>query len=105
LIVYACSILPEHLHMVIARHTCRIEQVANLLKGAATRELLEQGLHPFADQPYADGRLPTPWARASVVVFLSTDEQIRRAIRYVQMNPVKERMKEQNWKLVTPFVR
>jgi REP element-mobilizing transposase RayT len=104
LIIYACSILPEHVHMVIARRTCRIEQVANLLKGAATRQLLDEGLHPFQDQPYADGRIPTPWARKQWSVFLSTDAQILRAIRYVRMNPVKEGMKEQSWKLLMPFI-
>src|SRR4051794_3982748 len=104
LIVYACSILPEHVHLVVARHTCRIEQVANLLKGAATKQLLDEGLHPFQDQPYSDGRIPTPWARKQWSVFLLTDEQTARAIKYVRLNPVKEDRKEQVWNLVTPFV-
>src|SRR5438552_2695444 len=30
LIVWACSILPSHVHLVVARHTCKIEQVSNL---------------------------------------------------------------------------
>src|SRR6516164_2563135 len=30
--VLACSILPEHVHMVIGRHTCKVEQIVNLLK-------------------------------------------------------------------------
>jgi REP element-mobilizing transposase RayT len=38
--IWACSILPEHAHLVIARHTYKIEQIANLLKGAATRQIL-----------------------------------------------------------------
>src|SRR2546421_7324365 len=32
--VYAGSILPMHVHFVVGRHTCKIEQVSNLLKGA-----------------------------------------------------------------------
>src|SRR4051794_11858810 len=31
-IVHACSILPRHVHLVVARHRYSIEQVANLLK-------------------------------------------------------------------------
>ncbi len=35
--IWACSILPEHTHLVIARHSYQIEQIVNLLKGSATR--------------------------------------------------------------------
>src|SRR5688500_17185161 len=35
-IIHACSILPKHVHLVIARHRYPIERIANLLKGAAT---------------------------------------------------------------------
>src|SRR5438874_1647197 len=52
LIVPACSILKRHTHMVVMRHTCDIEQVARLLKGAATKELKDEALHPFANEPY-----------------------------------------------------
>jgi hypothetical protein len=87
LIVWACSILPSHVHLVIKRHTCRIEQVANLLKGAATHQLTEEGLHPFAQQPYRDGTLPTPWPHKCWKCFLSDEPGIRRAIRYVERIP------------------
>src|SRR5712691_10756360 len=30
--IWACSILPEHVHLVIARHTYEVEKIANLLK-------------------------------------------------------------------------
>ena len=45
--VLACSILPEHVHMVVSRHRYQAEQIANLLKGAATRQLSSDRLHPF----------------------------------------------------------
>jgi REP element-mobilizing transposase RayT len=41
--IYACAILPCHAHLVIARHRYHVEQVTNLLKGAATRTLIERG--------------------------------------------------------------
>src|SRR5262249_62083539 len=45
--VWACSILPEHVHLVLARHRYKIEQAVSLLKGEATRRLLEAGIHPM----------------------------------------------------------
>ncbi len=45
--VWACSILPEHVHFVFGRHRYKIESVANLLKGEATRRLVETGMHPI----------------------------------------------------------
>ena len=102
-IIHACSILHDHVHVVVARHHYPIERVSTLLKGAASTELLREGLHPFANEPYRDGRLPSPWARKEWSVFLHDDEQIRRAIRYVQNNPLKEGCKEQSWSFVVPF--
>lgn len=102
-IIYACAILPEHFHVVIARHAYDIEQVANLLKGAATASLSEAGIHPFAATPYRNGRLPTPWARNEWDRYLTTDDDIRRAIVYVEGNPQKEGKPRQKWSFVTPF--
>jgi REP element-mobilizing transposase RayT len=101
--VMACSILPEHVHFVIGRHRYRIEQVANLLKGEATKSLSHVGLHPFQSDPYRDGTLPSPWARKCWKVFLTSDEDIGRAIAYVEQNPIKEGKRRQVWPFVTPF--
>jgi REP element-mobilizing transposase RayT len=102
LVVHACAILPDHAHLVIARHRYAIEQVANLLKGAATRRLIEEGLHPFATMPGRGGRLPSPWARKEWSVFLFDRREIERAVRYVERNPVKAGLRPQRWRFVTP---
>ncbi len=103
LVVYACSILPTHAHAVVARHRYSIEQVSNLLKGAASRQLVDEGLHPFADAPYRDATLPTPWARGKWDRFLWTDEDILRSIRYVRNNPLKEGKRRQKWSFETRY--
>ena len=103
LVIHACAIMPEHIHLVIARHTTSIEQVANLLKGAATSQLRAENLHPFQDQPYTNGTLPTPWARGCWKCFLSLDEQIVKAINYTNANPEKEGKARQSWNFVQPF--
>jgi REP element-mobilizing transposase RayT len=101
---WACAILPEHVHLVIARHSSRIEQIANWLKGAATRALLAEGLHPFAALAQADGKVPKCWAQGEWKVFLDKEEAIHRAIRYVEDNPQKEGKPRQHWPFVTPYV-
>jgi REP element-mobilizing transposase RayT len=102
-IIHACSILPTHAHLVVMRMQYPIEQVANLLKGAACTELNRRGLHPFADQPYANGKLPTPWARHAWSCFLDSEADILRSIDYTEKNPQKENKPPQHWQCVTPY--
>jgi REP element-mobilizing transposase RayT len=101
--IWACSILPEHVHLVIARHTYKVEQICNLLKGEATKQLKAESLHPQA--PFRDrrGRLPSTWAELQWKVFLDSEEAIEAAIRYVEENPTKEGKPPQKWSFVTPF--
>jgi REP element-mobilizing transposase RayT len=102
-IIWACSILPEHVHLVVARHTYPVEQIANLLKGEATRQLLAEDLHPLAAWKRAGGRVPGCWARGEWKVFLDSEAAILRAIRYVEQNPVKDGKPLQSWPFVTPY--
>jgi REP element-mobilizing transposase RayT len=101
--VYACSILPEHVHLVLGRHSYRVETMVRLLKADATTELIQDGRHPLAAWPQPDGALPSPWARRRWKVFLDDDADIVRAIRYVEENPVKEGKRPQRWSFVVPF--
>jgi REP element-mobilizing transposase RayT len=101
--VYACSILPSHLHLVIAKHHYSIEQVVRLLRQQATRQLLEEGRHPFAAMRSTTGRLPSVWAQDFWKVFLFNPDEIRQRIAYVEENPVKEGKRRQHWPFITPF--
>jgi REP element-mobilizing transposase RayT len=100
---WACSILSDHVHMVVARHQYKAEQIANLLKGSATTTLKNEKIHPFAGYPEKNGRLPKMWAQDEWKVFLDSDGDIRRAIRYVENNPVKEGMPLQNWPFIVKY--
>jgi hypothetical protein len=60
-IVWACAILPEHVHLVIARHRYKVEQIANLIKGAGTSALFFEGLHPFQEFRDEKGKAPHCW--------------------------------------------
>lgn len=102
-VVYACSILPDHVHMVVARHARLAERIAGHFKAAATRQLRAEGLHPFEAYVTPDGSVPTVWAGKSWKVFLDSSEDVRRAIAYVENNPPKEGMDPQEWSFVVPF--
>ncbi len=94
--------MPRHTHLVIDRPPYPAEQAANLLKGAATAELTRRGLHPFADAPYKDGRVPTPWARKQWICYLNNEADVRRSIAYVERNPAKDKLPRQHWSFVVP---
>ncbi|MGL4551505.1 MAG: transposase [Gemmataceae bacterium] len=103
LTVWACAILPDHVHLVLKRHRLDVEQLAIQLKGWATRQLVEEGIHPFGDVPRAKGRPPKCFARGEWKVFLDSAEDFRRSIAYVERNPEKEGKPRQTWSFVTPF--
>jgi REP element-mobilizing transposase RayT len=102
-VIHACSIMPRHTHLVILRPSYLIEQAANLLKGSATAELTRVGLHPFADTPYSNGKLPSPWARHRWACYLNSESDILRVIKYVENNPLKDGLPRQFWPCLTPY--
>ena len=79
--IWACSILPEHTHLVIARHR----------------------IHPLQQCAKQGKRLPGMWARHQWKSFLDSDEAIENAINYVIENPIKEGKPRQNWRWLTPY--
>jgi REP element-mobilizing transposase RayT len=103
LIVWACALLPDHVHLVVARFRLSIEQVVIQLKGAATESLLAENIHPFGELRESNGRLPKCFARGQWSVFLDTVEDIQRSIEYTEDNPAKEGKKSQKWPFVSPI--
>lgn len=101
--ILACSILPEHVHLVLRRHTYKVEQMVRLLKAEAGSKLAEDGRHPLAQWPQEDGSLPSPWAVGRWKVFLDSVEAIARAVHYVENNPIKEGKRRQRWSFITPY--
>ena len=101
--IWACSIMPEHTHIVVARHSYRVEQVANLLKGAATRNCIDSNCHPLGKYARPNKRPPRMWAEHERKVFLDSEEAIDNAISYVEKNPEAEGKPKQTWSFVTLF--
>jgi REP-associated tyrosine transposase len=94
--IWACAIMPDHVHLVTGCAPIDIEQVVIQLKGEATGALVAEGIHPFQDIFDARGRRPKCFARRGWNVFLDPDDVLR-AIRYVEENPIKEGLPRQKW--------
>ncbi len=102
--VWACAILPDHVHLVIGRSELTIENVVIQLKRYATNRLVEEGIHPFQNLKPVDGPPPKCWAQGCWKVFLDPPD-VERSIRYVEQNPVKDGLRPQKWKFVSPVSR
>lgn len=102
--VWACAVLPDHAHLVLAPHRHPVEVLANLLKGEATRQLLADGVHPFQNEPRRNGRVPPCLGRKWWVIYKDTEEGLRNAIGYVERNPQKAGLPPQpRWSCVTKY--
>ena len=100
---YACSLLPEHVHLTFGRHDRKIEQVLTHLRSAVTRKLNADGLNPLSKFKTETGYVPTPWAHGVWKVYLNSPFDVNRAIRYVENNPLKEGKPRQTWSMVAPY--
>jgi REP element-mobilizing transposase RayT len=101
--VHACSIMPDHVHLVIGRYQNDIEFVAGFLKRAATRRLNDEGLHPLQGCRQANGRTPSPWVVGGWHVYLNLPQDVRSRVQYVEGNPIKAGLPPQSWPFVRPY--
>ena len=102
--IWACAILPDHIHLVLGRHRLKVEQLAIQLKGAASRHPISEGIHPFGDYAMPHDTPPKCFAVVEWKVYLTSDEDIERSVKYVELNPLKEGKPLQHWKFVRrPF--
>ena len=98
--ILACAILPDHVHLVVSQPRIGLPQLAVQLKGEATAQLIAEGLHPFAHLPLRKGRPPKCFARGQWKVYLDSEDDVYRAIAYVENNPLKEGLRRQRWSFV-----
>jgi REP element-mobilizing transposase RayT len=99
--VWACAVMPDHVHIVFGLHRLDPEAVVNKLKGAATTELVRAGVHPFQHLKPPDGRPPKCFERGEWVIFLDP-EDVAWHIEYVESNPIKAGLPSQRWEFVRP---
>jgi hypothetical protein len=88
---------------VFKRHRYESEKVNNLLKGEATKALVNAGLHPFAHEVGSGERPPPCWGRKWWTVYINDEAHLRQAIQYVEDNPLKDGKPRQKWGFVVPY--
>jgi REP element-mobilizing transposase RayT len=86
---WACAILLDHVHLVLGRPRVAVENVVIQLKGAATKKLTDEGIHPCAELTRANQRPPKCFGRGEWSVYLDPPD-VARAVKYVEDNPMKE---------------
>jgi hypothetical protein len=93
-VVYACAILSNHAHFVIRSHRDRTQDMF----GALT--------HDSALAINSLPGIPTThpvWSERPYFVLLHTSDQVRQRIRYVENNPLKEKLPPQRFPFVTQY--
>jgi REP element-mobilizing transposase RayT len=108
--VFACTIVADHVHLLIGRTEIHVDELVLSLKETAVAALLRDGLHPRAGVPEAG--VPAKWgddvsltAAASVwsvgywKVFIDNSERMRAAIRYINNHH-----SSQHWSFVVPYI-
>jgi REP element-mobilizing transposase RayT len=99
--IHACSILDDHVHLVLAPHARTIEQMVRHLRGRATMRLRAERLHPLESYEKPDGSVPSIWSEGLWKVFCHDSYHVECAIGYVERNPPREGKPEQHWSFVT----
>ncbi len=91
--ILACAIMPDHVHAVILRHAKPIEQVVGHLRSRGTKQFNTESVRTYQ----------TVWAAGGWNVYLNSANDIARAIRYVENNPIKAGLPPQHWDFITSW--
>jgi REP element-mobilizing transposase RayT len=92
--LYACAIMPDHVHIVAGHPPDLAAKIVAHLKSFGTKEINRRGLNPYAALQGRDGQ--RVWADRFRHVFLSAAD-LPRCVQYVRDNPIKAGLPAQNW--------
>lgn len=81
---WACAIMPDHVHILIRKHKHEAEQMAENLMTASQYRSIDSG--------HREKTHPTWIAGFGWKVFQFHPDEIRRTIRYIELNPPKGRL-------------
>ncbi len=103
--IYAFGNLRNHFHVMAGQCRYGVRRFAGRLKGAATKQLREERIHPVQKFMQSDGAMPSPWSVKPWVVYEFDDEDMFRGIKYVNDNVTRAGLAQQNYSFVVPYVR
>jgi REP element-mobilizing transposase RayT len=93
--VWACAVCRNHAHLVVRRHRDSLEVIWDRFASGAAK-LLKERFPPIArDHPV--------WAHRPYVVYVYDPLGIRSRIKYVDDNPLKERLPRQSHRFVQAY--
>ena len=101
--IHAFAQCSNHFHFVCGPCRYDIRRFEGRLKGAATKQLLEEGLHPLQDHATKDGTIPSPWSVKPWVVYLFDDEDMTRSIDYTNNNLRRSRTPHPRCSFIVPY--
>jgi REP-associated tyrosine transposase len=102
IVLHACAVGFDHVHIILARHEKSVEQIVGQFKGRSAQHMRKDGCHPMQKLIDPDGPMPSPWSEGCWSVFINDDAQLRAAIGYVERHPQKKGLALQQWGFVTP---
>lgn len=92
--VWACAICANHAHLVVRRHRDTGDAIWRVFANVA-----RDALRDFADV----GPVHPVWSDRPYAVFLYDPPGVRSRIRYVQQNPLKERLPAQHYDFLQKY--
>jgi REP element-mobilizing transposase RayT len=92
---WACTIMPDHVHVLIRKHKHQAEEMIARLKDASRQRLRAAGLR-------ADDH-PTWGTGPGWKVFLDHPDDVRRTIPYISDNPLPLGLPRQEWPFVVVY--
>ncbi len=93
-IVWACAVMPNHVHLLAARHVMTPAKIVAYCRSRASRRLHAAGLWR-TDRPI--------WGKGKWTVELETPHEICTRVTYINRNPREAGLPDQHWSFVTPF--
>ncbi|HEY1685293.1 MAG TPA: transposase [Tepidisphaeraceae bacterium] len=91
---YACAIMPDHVHLLIRKHKFLAEEMMGHFRNAARIKIAGHGKWSLDHAVFGGGG----WK-----VFMDHPDEVRRTIKYIENNPVKEGMAPQHWRFVKVY--
>jgi hypothetical protein len=91
---YACSVMPDHVHLVVRKHRVLAEEMVEGIQTLSRKRLVEVGLREIAHPV---------WTRGGWKVFLDHPDEVWRSVGYVERNPLVAGLPGQSWEFVTRY--
>lgn len=91
---YACAIMPDHIHLLIRKHRHQAEQMIANFQFESLNAVAYCGTRPIAHPV---------WGGPGWKVYLDSIGDMRRTVRYIELNPEKIGLPRQAWDFVTPY--